>query len=189
LTVDFDVKGVVLCGEPGSGKTTIGTAIADKLGWQRVSFAAGIKEELTRMLTSGPYAFRNRGLARQMRRSMDDPTTKDHVRPLLQALGEFRRQEDAAYWLRFVLRDIKRDGKYVNDDCRHNNEYEALRTLGFVFVRLESGETTRTLEGEQAAHVTEANWPTWDYDLVLHYTKGVDKQAAKIIKEFSLSST
>lgn len=175
------VQGIVLVGEPGSGKSTIGEALLTLARGFRVSFAGPLKDELAFMLAPNLS-----GVRRTLRRAMDDPATKDKYRPLLQALGSFRRAEDAEYWVRMVLARIRDDTFYVIDDCRYANEADALMRLGFKFVRLESGETTRPLEGAQAEHESERDWPSFRVHLVLSYEKGPAHQAGRIARAFGM---
>jgi hypothetical protein len=114
--------------------------------------------------------------------------TKDKYRAFQQFYGaEWRRAQDENYWVkRFTLSYEKnRNVAVVVDDCRFPNEYKALKTLGFKFVRLEPGETTRPLTGEQAAHESEKYWRKFKVDLLLPYVKGPEQQASAILAYFN----
>jgi len=175
------LQGVALVGEPGSGKTSTGEALLTLMGGKRISFAGALKDELSLLLSS-----HYKGRQRSVRHEMDDPATKDRFRPLLQALGSFRRDEDIDYWVRDGIRGIHPEGFFVVDDCRYPNEYTKLREFGFKFVRLESGATTRPLTGAQAEHGSEAYWRDFPVDLVLTYEAGPEHQALRIIDELGL---
>lgn len=175
------MNGLVLCGEPGSGKTTIAQEWAETNEGVILSFAAALKEQLATGLSMSdsvaPHFHRHR---------MADPEQKDAYRPLLQALGSFRRAQDDRHWiLALALKMepwLRKDTSIVVDDCRYANEAEWLRSLGFKFVRLHSGETTRPLAADQVAHESERDWPHFDFDVHLTYEPGPAHQASRIIE-------
>lgn len=153
---------VAFCGEPGSGKT----ALSELVG-TRLSFAQAVKLELAEVLVTVI------GLdVRDIIDAMNDPMYKDRYRHLLQVWGSYRRAQDPDYWVEKLRRRLNEnmDGPdRAVDDCRYPNEYEMLQTFGFKFVRLQSGETTRHLMGEEAAHESEQYWPEFAFDLELPY--------------------
>lgn len=165
------VDGIALCGQPGSGKSAIAAALVEMCNGERLSFAAALKDELSDML--GGYD--------RYRREMDNVRSKDKYRPLLQALGAFRRDDDKNYWVRAALAGVTPNMFYAVDDCRYDNEYEALRNLDFVFVYLEPGPTTRPLSGEQANHPSELEWPHFNFDVHLEWEKGPEHQATRLL--------
>ena len=173
-------NGVALLGEPGSGKTTIGNALLELEGGMRLSFAGALKNELANGLAFvEDYGF-DRQAFRRHRAAMDDPATKDTYRSILQWWGSLRRAEYEDHWAHKVLDQMVYGGFYVVDDCRYWNEYRMLSDAGFAFVSLGPGETTRRLTGEQAAHPSEQDWPSFPPNLVLPYQRGPAAQAARI---------
>jgi hypothetical protein len=173
---------VALCGNPGSGKSTIAQAWADKVGGVRLSFAQGLRMEVANALAGADsigapdrIAF----VADHHLRAMQDPATKDQYRELLQRWGVWRRSRDENYWVRplemalayYPTRPI------VIDDCRFTNEYEMLKGENFTFVVLDDGETVREMTPEQAAHESEAYWRDFSFDFNLPYRLGPDEQA------------
>lgn len=182
------LRGIALLGSPGSGKTSIADALVtmhvDGRRWERRSFAAALKDELACLLTRTDWL---NGEARKLRTYMDDVRHKDKFRGLLQALGQFRRENTHPdYWVRKTTIQMFPDRCYVVDDCRYPNEYGALRNLGFKFVRLADGPHTRPLEGAEAEHESESYWRDWDVDLDLPYTEGVGVQAERVVAAFGL---
>lgn len=172
--------GIALVGEPGSGKSSIADALVALVGGERLSFAGALKDEVANAL-GWTDTFKN-----LHRERMDIPDVKDAYRPLLQAWGSFRRAEDPEYWLRIVTAGIKPGQFYAIDDCRYNNEHNALMRYDFRFVRLESGETTRPLNDEQRSHASEKDWPRFFCDLILPYERGPEIQARRIAERFGL---
>lgn len=166
---------IALLGEPGTGKTSVGRELAAIIGAERLSFSETLKQDLSRML-----ALDSPGYKHYYYSKMTDPPTKDHFRPLQQALGAFRRLEDENYWVRRAILSMRPDKPYVSDDCRYWNEYHALKNHGFVFVRLLPGPTTRPLTGEQAAHESERDWPHFPVDAKVEFIEGPDRMANHI---------
>jgi len=180
-------SGVVLVGEPGSGKSSIGAEITRLTGWPRASFAAPLKDEVATLLSrTEPAAFWTR-VRSAVRAEMDDPATKDKYRAILQWYGtDWRRAADEDYWVRKMGNVLRGAPGHVIDDCRFTNERDMLEARGFAFVWLEAGATTRPLEGAQASHASEQDWPTWQVDLTLSYEEGVTKQALRITEALGL---
>lgn len=176
-----DIKGIALCGAPGSGKTSIANELAELLGWERLSFADPLKDDVADALTEALGA--SPGVERLR---MQTVGTKDEYRPLLQAWGSFFRRRDPKYWVDAVREQIHPGGHYVIDDCRYRNEYEMLRERGFVFVLLQSGPTTRPLPPDQFDHESERDWPDFQYDVILDYEPGPRLQAVRICQKLVL---
>lgn len=182
------LRGIALIGSPGSGKSSIAQALVDLhvdgRKWERRSFASTLKDELACLLCGTDWLNSN---ARKLRGYMDDVRHKDSFRGLLQALGMFRRNTaHPDYWVKKTIVQMFPDRCYVVDDCRMPNEYEALRNLGFKFVRLADGPHVREMPADQAGPESEQHWPTWDVDLELPYSEGVDSQAQRIVEAFGL---
>lgn len=193
------MNGIVLIGEPGSGKSTIANALSEKLGWHRLSFAAPLKNEVASLLTMDRY--RNkldamldetaRAYYLQIIEEMNDPNTKDLYRGILQWWGtQWRRLERDDYWIKqleyswnkLIVNQFELPPRIVVDDCRFDNEWEMLHDRGCVLVSLESGETTRPVQ----AHESEIDWHRWTADLILSYERGPEHQADRIIEHFGL---
>ena len=183
---------IALLGEPGSGKTSISTAYIDLVGGKIMSFKDAMLLEMAWALAAADAQdhisrnpFASKQLVKHYYTEMQNPATKDKYRALQQAFGtEYRRAQDENYWVkRFaqVFENRPSNTPVIVDDCRFPNEYKALRNLGFKFVRLEPGDTTRPLEGEAAKHESEMYWRKFKTDLVLSYELGPENQARRML--------
>lgn len=174
---------IALLGNPGSGKTSIGDALIELAGGERLSFSHQVKREAVRaMLGVNRRAITPENEDALLER-MQNPETKDEYRALLQMWGtDFRRAQNPNYWVTKVAQLIVADaGNQVIDDCRFVNEFELLDGRGFYFVRLEDGPTTRPMTPEQAAHESEQYWRDFPVDLTLSYVGGPEGQARRIL--------
>ena len=180
-----EIKGIVLCGLPGSGKTTIADEIAALMGWERRSFADPLKTEVANALAYTHSS--GLDLATIHRELMQHPGRKDKYRPLLQAWGSFFRASEPDYWVKKLRSTLGVTGKYVIDDCRYDNEYRMLRDAGFVFVLLEPGPTHRPFGSEaEADHESERDWPVFGFDVLLDYEPGPRLQAVRILQKLGI---
>lgn len=190
MTETFVPPSVALIGPPGSGKSSIAAVYAALVGGRVMSFAEALRLEVAwaiagseaqETIARGTHDARK--LVRYHYGRMRNPETKDVYRRLLQVWGtEFRREQDADYWVRALVKDFARRSVPVAvDDCRFPNEYAALKELGFVFIRLEPGDTVREQSEEALAHPTEQYWSTFDVDYTLPYTEGPEVQAETLL--------
>lgn len=175
---------VALLGNPGSGKTSIGDALIELAGGERLSFSHQVKREAVRAMLGVERRLITPESEEELLERMQNPETKDEYRALLQMWGtNFRRVQDPNYWVTKVSQLIVADaGNQVIDDCRFENEYELLNGRGFFFVRLEDGPTTRPMTPEQAAHESESFWRDFPVDLTLSYVTGPERQALRILQ-------
>ena len=153
------------------------------IGAKRLSFAAALKEDLARMLafmegTPGDdLSSRYDEWVAYYRNQQRYPATKDAYRPLQQALGAFRRAQDEDYWVKRAMTGVNNRDFYVVDDCRYQNEYDALRNRHFAFLLLKPGPTTRPLTGAQAEHESERDWPHFPTDGQFEFVEGPAEMA------------
>lgn len=167
---------IALCGPPGSGKTSI----AREFGSLVISFADALRLEVATGFGGSGRDIDHHAAA------MTDPKLKDRYRPLLQAWGALRRQQDPDYWLKQVEDLLEQRGMdkqiIVVDDCRYDNEYAMLKRRGFLFVLLEAGQTTRIQSVTAQAHASEQEWPKFAFDLTLPYKEGPSNQARELAR-------
>jgi dephospho-CoA kinase len=155
-------------GRMGSGKSTCAEALG-MWAYDRISFADKVREVAVSLY--GEDARYRRGI--------------------LQRLGHGMRALDEDVWVnawharyrdQWARRAGRRPGlRCVVDDCRYWNEYDRLRELGFVFVRVEADRDVRVrrlqssgkLDDEaQLEHVTEAQVDRFDVDFTIHNNPG-----------------
>lgn len=176
-------RGIALVGQPGTGKSSVGAALAKEVGGEVLSFAGALKDELANMLgwTSEAYTMEGtQAMVTYHRVRMTAVGTKDLYRPMLQTVGSYRRSEDENYWVKKALAYVMPNKFYVVDDCRYWNEYHALRNRDFAFILLKPGLTTRPLTGEQAEHASERDWPQFPVDGQFEFIPGPDEMAKVI---------
>lgn len=129
-------------GQAGSGKSTQARLLQAKYKGDVLSFATPLKK-VTRELFGD---------------AMDDPT---FARKALQVIGtDAVRAVDINTWVRLLVAKVPESRNVFVDDLRFYNEYVALRSLGFHFVRLlcapEVLHTRRpTMTVEQYYHASE----------------------------------
>jgi len=162
-----DFPDLAIIGKAGSGKTTLAQAIKGPLGlgYKHLSFAYNLKQIAVKLWGQG--ALLDRGL--------------------MQDLGFKMREIDVDVWCDALVREVQnaKDGafvcnepppRFVVDDCRFQNEYDALKAEGFVFVRCVSPEPVRVdrlraigkfQTHEQLYHVSETSLDHIDADYVI----------------------
>ena len=172
-------NGIALLGQPGAGKTTVSNELAKLIGAKRLSFAAALKEDLAAMMaaTESAHGSHYDEWIAYYYDQQRHPATKDAYRPLQQALGAFRRAQDENYWVKRAMAGVNNQDFYVVDDCRYQNEYDALRNRHFAFLLLKPGPTTRPLTGAQAGHESERDWPHFPTDGQFEFVEGPDEMA------------
>ena len=189
---------LALCGSPGSGKTTISKALIAGRNGRRLSFADGLRVEVAKGINfanevrymGGLFEF---GAYLSIIEEMQAPETKEQYRSLLQAWGEFRRDQNPQYWINDFAQRLRSIETLVVpqiicvDDCRYSNEYEFLKERGFTFVLLEDGAYTKELSPAQAAHSSEQAYRGFDYDVVLTFQEGPESQAYRLLEELGVT--
>ncbi len=189
---------LALCGSVGAGKTTISNAVCAIKAGKRLSFADSLRSELAQAISHVdsmrlvPYGG---GFESDMRmhiyEAMTDVSTKEEYRSLLQAWGEYRRNQDVDYWVNAfssrldAINLLGNAGAVCVDDCRYPNEYSLLKRRGFVFVLLEDNENVRELTSTQQAHSSEEHFSDFEYDIMLPYQRGPIAQAHILLEQLS----
>lgn len=125
------IKILVPLAEARGGKDTF-AKVAERFGYMRLAFADELKREAKTLLGR--------------------PIDKKKDRPFLIELGQRRRAEDPAYWIKVVQKRMRQaimegQRKFCLSDCRFPNEYEWLKELGATFIRIESWPGDRIARG------------------------------------------
>jgi len=165
-----------LCGKAGSGKSTAAEIICEKFGFDRLSFATALREEiyvcwLTGDWTEGSWppdldpALKDREVAKiagvAELADMFRKPTPGWLRRLLQWYGtEFRRARDEDYWIKKLEERIWVSGperNYVIDDVRYPNEAEFVTGNGCLILLERTGDCGKEyrLSGEAEKHSSE----------------------------------
>lgn len=86
-----------------------------------------------------------------------DPAKKD--RKLLQVLGQKMKEIDSEVWIRALTNQVKqcKDSHIIIDDVRFPNEFDALRKLNFVIIRL---DIDPVLQLERLKNTYPESWET-----------------------------
>lgn len=149
---------IAFIGKAGSGKTTAAQYLSDSYGYQRLSFAAKLKEMAADLW--GPDAYKDRDK--------------------LQRLGIAVREIDPDAWVNVAMHKLQykmpAHWPVVVDDCRFENEYWALKERGFRIVRIEADRDRRLVRlksngklGDEAEldHVSETAIDHLEADLTI----------------------
>lgn len=163
-----------LSGWARNGKDTVAEHLISKYGYERVSFAAPMKEALYRL---NPKITINNVMGTPVRTGVDIygwdelKTHGPEIRELLQRFGtEVGRDmwgED--FWVNAAINSIKDGSKVVVSDVRYPNEADAIKSLG--------GEVWRVVRpgyGAANDHPSEHALNDYDFDRVLDNDTSVE---------------
>lgn len=134
-----------LTGYKGSGKSTVAKYIADEYGFKRVNFKDGLvqemKEKFPTLLEEIAYSA---SMLQQYETGIGESLTVDDMfelkpplmRKLMQEYGtEVRRTDNVNYWVDKWKESVG-TGNIVTDDVRFKNEYDAVKELGGIIIRV-----------------------------------------------------
>ena|SRR3990167_1087367 len=126
-------KIIAFSGKRGVGKTVASDYLRTK-GFKKESFASSLKE-LSDRLWWDTEQENGCGLtaASKEKPFRSYPWTP---REFMIDFGQFMRKYDRDYWLRPILDTVRHPGLWTIDDVRFPNEYDGLKTLGAVLVRI-----------------------------------------------------
>jgi len=147
---------IALSGKIGSGKTTIAQYLASHYAAETFSFAKKLKSNLEII-----------GVAHDALYHTKPPL----VRELMQIYGQVMRQQDADWWVREVIDDVRRyDDGYtpvaVIDDLRFKNEAILLQREGFTLVRVTcTDDQHNDYVDTDVSEVDLDDWSPWDFEI------------------------
>jgi len=111
---------IAFAGKSRSGKTTSANYLLRTYGFVKISFTGKLIEFVHEFFP--------------------DRFETGKPQDLIQALHEKMREIDPDVWIKYVTRKIEmlpKDADIVIDDLRHRNDYVAVKSLGFLVVRLD----------------------------------------------------
>ena len=116
---------IALTGRMRSGKDSVGDYLVTRYGFTKYALGDGVRL-VCRLL-------------------YPETVAKGKPRQLYQAVGQGMRQIDPNVWLKYVARNIERDGleNIVITDVRQQNEVDMLQRAGFIVVRVNTRYQTR----------------------------------------------
>lgn len=126
---------VGLSGKRGVGKTAAAKHFEKRYSFVRVSFAAELRR-MARVL----MPFTEADLTDTHKKEAKFDKYEWTPRDFMIRFGEFMRYHDPEYWLDQVFDKLDTKKDYVIDDMRFKNEYEAVKKLGGLTMRIERYE-------------------------------------------------
>lgn len=185
------MRSVAIVGEFCSGKTTLADYLVEHHGYTRVSFAKRLKEVAAAVYNGGEPIIKH--LNYEVKQA--EGYVQLSGRSVLQQLGQSVKALDDHFWIRWLLSDIDSgeygDGPYVSDDTRFPYESDALRSRGFLIVRLSTPTHVRMARYEQLygrrpteaemSHPSEVETRKIEADFTIKGTASVAGLAAYIV--------
>tara|TARA_Y100000004_G_scaffold143919_1_gene163879 strand:- start:408 stop:1016 length:609 start_codon:yes stop_codon:yes gene_type:complete len=149
-----------IAGRMRTGKSSLANLIEEYLSHTHTtmtfSFAEAVRQEVAEVIWSHKGSAEARFFL-----DMKEAEHKESVRPLLQALGQAKREMvDEDYWIDAVSDSINRQGETsiaIIDDVRHHNEADFCIENG-ILIKLRAPESTLIERGanpERLAHYSE----------------------------------
>jgi hypothetical protein len=170
-----------ICGAAGSGKDAVAAVLIARRGFVKRSFAQALREEVRRAMIDREYCD---SIWDRMPPTLQvafscchsdgdiDPfakPTSPEMRVLLQHWGvEFRRAQNADYWVKRAKDSLPLSGRFVFTDVRFPNEYRLMRRLGGIVWRVERYGVPGN------GHISETYWPHFECDAVIRNDGTVD---------------
>lgn len=118
---------IAISGKQGSGKTTAADYLVKNFKFKRISFSDKIKEIAIDLF----------GI------SYDQAYGQEKNRELLQKIGFHMREIDEDVWIKYLIRNIDRSKDTIIDDMRMKTEFNALKSLGFMMIKIETDKEIR----------------------------------------------
>lgn len=159
-------KIIGISGAKQVGKDTVADYLCIKFGYKKLAFGDFIKEEVKKILKSVGIEYREE--------------EKEKFRFLLQSWGDFRRQEDAYYWIKKLFKKAERFSRLVISDCRFISEIEEVKKRGGLIFKI----TRKTKFKDE--HISERDFHSYkNFDAVLKNNQ-TKKDLYKKIDELAL---
>jgi len=150
------------CGAAYAGKTTSANFLVKNFGFNKVSFAASLKENIGRQI----FGLSERQLYGDLKEEMDSRWGVS-PRQILQLAGGKLREINGNVWIENLVRKIQAYGKSANvtiDDVRYPNEVTVLTDLGAKIIRVVRPNHSK-LSGNAREHSSETALSDYPVDL------------------------
>jgi hypothetical protein len=160
-----------LTGYKGSGKSTVAKYIADEYGFKRVNFKDGLvqemKEKFPTLLEEIAYSV---SMLQQYETGIGESLTVSDMfelkpplmRKLMQEYGtEVRRADNMNYWVDEWKESVG-TANIVTDDVRFQNEYDAVKELGGIIIRVVREDIT-----SGGSHQSETEQESFEADFTI----------------------
>src|SRR5215211_3043404 len=137
---------IAIVGQMHAGKTTCANSLR-KRGFDRYSFAQPLKDITGKMLTVFERRVMNPNA--EPIQMTDDLKGHPAIRKLLQIVGDDIGRQwtgNPNTWVELLEQKLEKASAHellVIDDCRYWNEYDMLKSQGFVFIRVNRDEIER----------------------------------------------
>jgi len=133
-----------LCGFARSGKSTVAQHLVDNHKFEQVNFKDGLVAEMKERL---PNTLKHLARAETGNAHADidwlfnnKPTI---MRALMQEYGtEVRRADNKNHWVKTWIRSVMEKNLIVVDDVRFQNEYDAVKDMGGIIIRVKRSDIT-----------------------------------------------
>lgn len=153
-----------LIGDCGSGKSTIAKAFSEKYGWQHLSFADTLKEEVSKHFSPdnklAPLKIPKEELGWN---GQDWSGPKSEIgRRALQAWGARKRSENKSHWIDIVKKKITNKNVIISD-VRYLNEIRWIKAQHGTVGRVcrDTSVYEKIMEGQFDGELSELEWRVW----------------------------
>ena len=164
MRVNSDLNMVILgiSGKRGVGKTLLASHLVRTCGFTKVSFAEDLKK-----MAKNIFPFSDADLSTPSLKERKFKTYDWSPRDFLINLGEFVRYHDPEYFLRQALAKCEnKDGFYVFDDMRYENEYNVIKNIGGKVIRVNRDEKQNPY-GKNLDTISETALDKFEFDYVI----------------------
>lgn len=164
---------VAFCGAAGHGKDTAARSLIDYHGYTRVNFADALKHHVSTIFDIGYGDLETQ----EGKRKVHAPSGLTH-REILQKVGVSMRDVWPDVWVHNWAEMAKEEAAVVCTDCRFQNEFDAIKELGGLVVRIINPRLPLPVEGVD--HVSETEHLKFAYDAVLYNDDTINYLTAQV---------
>ena len=166
-----------LCGEQGSGKSTVGTILVEKYGFHKIAFADVLKDVVASMFGWDRHLLEGDTPEGREWRETREEWWSEHLgmdltpRKALQMIGTNAMRDGfhTDIWVYIVERQLEQYKNVVITDVRFSNEMKMIRKHGGHIVRIER-TISKTIE-----HKSEFEWRQMGVTHVIENNKNIDE--------------